>query len=44
MPDAGFIQLAIQMGRLPSELERAIEDEPEPWRNRFWIYINAGGR
>jgi hypothetical protein len=44
MPDSSFIQLAIRMGRLPSELEEAIDNEPEWWRQRFWLYINAGGR
>ncbi len=43
MPDANFIALAIRMNRTPSELLDAIEDEPEYWRNRFWIYVNAGG-
>jgi hypothetical protein len=43
MPDADLISLAIRMGRTPSELEEAIENEPEYWRNRFWIYTQAGG-
>jgi hypothetical protein len=43
MPDAGLISLAIRMGRTPQELIDAIEDEPEYWRNRFWVYVNAGG-
>jgi hypothetical protein len=44
MPDAGLISLAIRMCRTPQELLDALEDEPEYWRNRFWIYVNAGGR
>jgi hypothetical protein len=44
MPGAGLISLAIAMGRTPSELLAAIENEPEYWRSRFWIYVNAGGR
>jgi len=44
MEGAGLIRLAIAMGRTPSELLAALEEEPEYWQNRFWIYINAGGR
>lgn len=32
------------MGRTPSELEESIENEPVYWRNRFWLYVNAGGK
>lgn len=44
MDGASMVSLAIRMGRTPSELEEAIENEPEWWRNRFWIYVNAGGK
>jgi hypothetical protein len=44
MPDAGLISLAIGMGRTPEELIAAVEDQSEYWRERFWIYVNAGGR
>lgn len=44
MPEAGLISLAIHMNRTPQELLDALDDEPEYWQNRFWIYINAGGR
>lgn len=44
MAEAGVISLAIRMGRTPSELMEALDNEPEWWRNRFWIYVNAGGR
>jgi hypothetical protein len=44
MPGAGVIAVALRMGRLPGELLDALEDEPEYWRNRFWIYVNAGGQ
>jgi hypothetical protein len=44
MPDAGLIGLAMSMGRTPQELLDALDDEPEYWRERFWIYVNAGGR
>lgn len=44
MEGAGLIALALSMGRTPWELLEALEDEPEYWRNRFWIYVNAGGQ
>ena len=44
MPGAGVISLALSMGRTPGELLEALEDEPEYWRSRFWLYVNAGGR
>ena len=44
MPEAGLISLAIQMGKTPQQLIDDLDDEPEYWRERFWIYVNAGGR
>ena len=44
MPGADLISVALRMGRTPGELLEALEDEPEYWRERFWIFINAGGR
>lgn len=44
MPDAALIQIAISMGKTPQGLLDALADEPEYWRERFWIYVNSGGR
>ena len=44
MPGSSLISLAMSMGKTPQELLDALDDEPEYWRERFWIYINAGGR
>jgi hypothetical protein len=44
MPESALISLALRLGRLPGELEEALEEEPEYWANRLWIYVNAGGR
>jgi hypothetical protein len=44
MPGSRLISLAIEMGRTPQELLDALDDEPEYWRERFWIYVNAGGK
>jgi len=43
MPGSGVISLAIRMGKTPQQLLDELEDEPEYWRTRFWIYVNAGG-
>ncbi len=44
MPGSFFIDWSLRTGKSPSELEEMIENEPEWWRNRFWIYVQAGGR
>lgn len=44
MPGSALISLAIQMGKTPQQLIDALDAEPDYWRERFWIYVNAGGR
>ncbi len=41
MPDSFWLDGSVRTGRAPSELMHMIENEPEPIRNRFWIYVNA---
>ena len=43
MPEAGFIRLAISMGLMPGELQTALDNESEYWRNRFLIYVGGAG-
>jgi hypothetical protein len=44
MPDSFWIGWMLRTGRAVSELMAMLENEPEPIRNRFWIYVNAGGK
>lgn len=37
------ISVAMRMGKTPQQLLDELEDEPAYWRERFWIYVNAGG-
>lgn len=44
MPEAFWLSWMLRTGTPASELMQMVEDEPEPIRARFWIYVNAGGR
>jgi len=43
MADSFWLSWSLRSGRAPSELMHMIDNEPEPLRNRFWIYVDAGG-
>jgi hypothetical protein len=40
MGDSFWLDWTLRTGRAPTELMQMIDDEPEPIRNRFWIYVN----
>jgi hypothetical protein len=41
MPGSLVIGVAMSMGKTPQQLLDELDDEPEYWRERFWIYVNA---